>query len=88
MQQLESLTNLNRVYIKIESTNLGCTTDPVCVCAWVYIPFLSSCVCSGNVSNRRAPTLISFSTLSAGICNGLGSFSHTIATVCVQENYT
>lgn len=56
----------------------------VCVC--VYVPLLSSCVCSGNEPNLRAPTLISFSIFSAAMSNGLGSFSHTIATVCIKEN--
>lgn len=54
----------------------------------VCVPFLSSCVSSGNKSNCRAPTLISFSTLSAVMSNGLGSFSQTIATIWVQENLT
>lgn len=58
-----------------------------CKCVCVSIPLFSSCVCLGNESNRRVPTLISFSTRSAAISNGLGSFSHTIATGFVNENY-
>lgn len=57
----------------------------VCVCVFTDEPFLSCCISSGRESKRRAPTLISFSTLCAVMSNGLGSFSHTIAAVCAQE---
>lgn len=56
--------------------------------ASVCLPLFNSCVCSGNESNRRAPTLISFSTLSAAMSKGLGSFSQTITAIFVQEHST